>query len=231
MKYFQNNNPIRRIQDMEVFERPRERMQKQGSNSLSDEELLAILIGSGGKDNPVGKVAREVLALMDSHPNLDYDEIKKVPGLGPAKACLICAALEVGRRRLPQKRRQITTPGDVYPLIRHYADRPQEQFIVIALNGAHEVLSIYVTTVGIVNRTLVHPREVFAPAIELRSVGIIVAHNHPSNINGGTIIYSSEDLDVTKRLKQAGNILGISVLDHLIIGGDGFYSMLENGVL
>jgi DNA repair protein RadC len=221
----------KRIKEMDVRDRPRERMQSVGADALADEELLAILIGSGSKEYPVGKVAHEVLSLIDRKPNLEFEDLKTIKGLGPAKQTLIFAALELGRRRLPLKRRQISQPGDIYPLIRHYADRQQEYFIVTSLNGAHEVISIYVASVGTINRTLVHPREVFAPAIEQRAVAILVAHNHPSNIHGGEITPSSEDLDVTRRLKQAGSLLGITVIDHLIIGGEGYYSMLEHEML
>ena len=231
MKYFQNTLSSKRIKEMNVCDRPRERMQEKGADALSDEELLAILIGSGSKENPVGNVAHDLLSLIDRKPNLEYEDLKSIKGLGPAKGSLIFAALEFGRRRLPLKRRQISQPGDIYPLIRHYADRQQEHFIVTSLNGAHEIISIYVASVGTINRTLVHPREVFAPAIEQRAVAILVAHNHPSNIHGGEITPSSEDIDVTRRLKQVGGILGITVIDHMIIGGEGYYSMLEHEVL
>ncbi|WP_320128211.1 DNA repair protein RadC [uncultured Sphaerochaeta sp.] len=231
MKYFQNTLSEKRIKEMDICDRPRERMQTVGADALSDAELLAILIGSGSKENPVGKVAHELLTLIDTKPTIEYEDFKQVKGLGPAKGAIIFAALELGRRRLPLKRRQISQPGDIYPLIRHYADRQQEHFIVTSLNGAHEIISIHVASVGTINRTLVHPREVFAPAIEQRAVAILVAHNHPSNINGGEITPSAEDLDVTRRLKQVGGILGIAVIDHMIIGGEGYYSMLEHEVL
>ena len=131
-----------------------------GAEALSDQELLAILIGSGNKERTVNAIAKDVMELLDRKAVVSNDELMNIPGLGTAKATLIAAALELGRRRLPPKRRQISTPSEIYPLIQHYASRMQEHFLSICLNGAHEVLSVNVCSVGLVNRTLVHPREV-----------------------------------------------------------------------
>ena len=197
-----------------------------GAESLSDLELLAILIGSGSKERPVNAIAKQLLEVMDKNAIVGHDDLRNIPGLGIAKTTLICAALELGRRRLPAKKRQISTPGDIYPLISHYAGRMQEHFLSIALNGAHEVLSVNVCSIGLVNRTLVHPREVFVEAVRQRATAILVAHNHPS----GNLEPSVEDRDVTRRLRQAGDIIGIKVLDHLIFGEEGYFSMLEGNV-
>ena len=143
--------------------------------------------------------------------------------MGLAKAALICAALELGRRRLPSKRKQIIFPSDAYPLIRHFGTRQQEHFLCISLNGAHEVVSVNVVSIGLVNHTLVHPREVFADPLRERATAGIVAHNHPS----GNLTPSSDDRNVTRRLKSAGELLGIPVLDHLIFSDVAFHSMLE----
>jgi len=197
-----------------------------GAESLSDLELLAILIGSGSKERPVNSIAKELLEVLDKKAIVSHDDLRNIPGLGMAKTTLICAALELGRRRLPAKKRQISTPGDIYPLISHYAGRMQEHFISVALNGAHEVLSVNVCSIGLVNRTLVHPREVFVEAVRQRATAILVAHNHPS----GNLEPSVEDRDVTRRLKQAGDIIGIKVLDHLVFSEEGYFSMLEGNV-
>lgn len=143
-----------------MHDRPRERMAERGAEALSDQELLAILIGSGNKERSVTTIAREVMELLDQRNRITQEELITISGLGPAKATLIIAALELGRRRLPAKRRQIRTPSDVYPLIRHYASRMQEHLLAISLNGAQEVLSINVCSIGLVNRTIVHPRDV-----------------------------------------------------------------------
>ncbi|HKL58139.1 MAG TPA: DNA repair protein RadC [Sphaerochaeta sp.] len=226
MKYLINTPSDQRIKDMAVHDRPRERMVSGGAESLSDLELLAILIGSGSKERPVNAIAKQLLEVMDKNAIVGHDDLRNIPGLGIAKTTLICAALELGRRRLPAKKRQISTPGDIYPLISHYAGRMQEHFLSIALNGAHEVLSVNVCSIGLVNRTLVHPREVFVEAVRQRATAILVAHNHPS----GNLEPSVEDRDVTRRLRQAGDIIGIKVLDHLIFGEEGYFSMLEGNV-
>lgn len=226
MRYLINEPHDLKIKEMAVCDRPRERMVAKGVESLTDQELFAILIGSGTKGRGVTAIARDLMELLDSKAQVSHAELLQISGLGTAKATLIGAALELGRRRLPPKKRQIVTPSDIYPLIRHYATRMQEHFLSVCLNGAHEVLSINVCSVGLVNRTIVHPREVFGEAIRQRATAIIVAHNHPS----GNLQPSGDDQDVTRRLRQAGDLLGIKLLDHLIFSEEGFLSMLEGGV-
>jgi DNA repair protein RadC len=162
MKYQINKPPEQRIKEMAVCDRPRERLILRGAEALSDQELLSILIGSGNRDRSVTAIARDLLELLDRKPMATNEDLMAIGGLGMAKATLIGAALELGRRRLPAKRRQISTPSDIFPLIRHYAGRMQEHFLSVCLNGAQEVLSVNVCSIGLVNRTLVHPREVFA---------------------------------------------------------------------
>ncbi len=226
MKYLIDQPTEQRIKEMAVCDRPRERMLQKGAQALSDQELLTILIGSGNRGRSVRTIAKELLELLDKKPLATNEDLMAISGLGLAKATLIGAALELGRRKLPAKKRQISTPSDIYPLIRHYATRMQEHFLSICLNGAHEVLSVNVCSIGLVNRTIVHPREVFTEAVRQRSTAILVAHNHPS----GNLEPSPEDKDVTRRLKQAGDILGIKVLDHLIFSEDGYLSMLEGSL-
>lgn len=225
MRYQSNPNNILLIKEMAVNERPRERLEATSAESLSDLELLMILLGSGSKDYPVRAIAQKLLTLLDTKQELQREDIDKIQGIGMAKSCLISAALEIGRRKHKAVRKQIITPDDLYPLIRHYGEREQEHFIVSDLNGAHEVLSINVVSIGTVSKTIVHPREVFANAVGERASAIIVAHNHPS----GTLQPSNEDIDITKRLKYAGEILGIPILDHLIITGESYISLLEQG--
>jgi DNA repair protein RadC len=153
-------------------------------------------------------------------------EAKKV-GVGPAKASLIAAALEFARRRIRPEGLRISFPPDVLPLIRHYADRRQEHFISVSLNGANEVIAARVVSVGLVNKTQVHPREVFADPLTDCAAAVIVAHNHPS----GTLEPSQEDIETTGRLKSAGEILGIRLLDHIVFNQKGYCSFLEKGLL
>lgn len=129
----------------------------------------------------------------------------------------------ISERHAPPYR--ISSPGDAYTVLKRYANARTERFLVVLLNGAHDVVSTRIITVGLLNRTIVHPREVFRPAIVENAASVLLSHNHPSN----RLDPSQEDLDITKRLQDAGEILGIPVLDHLIIGRTGFYSMVEHG--
>ena len=229
-QYKENCSGMIGIKELPPHERPREKLQKKGSLTLSDIELLAILIGSGTAKKPAFLLAQHVLELLDrTHGDSEIllDDLLTIEGVGVAKATLISAALELGRRRMPTKRKQIIFPSDIYPIIRHYGSRPQEYFLCISLNGAHEVMSVNVVSIGLVNHTLVHPREVFSIPLRERATAVVVAHNHPS----GKLQPSSEDLNVTKRLLQAGEILGIKVLDHLIFSDESFRSMLEENEL
>ncbi len=217
---------MKRIHDLPVNDRPREKLQLKGAHALSDLELLAILVGSGTKGQGVLTMASKLLQVIDgSGASTAVNELCSVSGVGPAKASLIVAALEFARRRIRPHGLKISFPPDVYPLIRHVADRRQEHFLCISLNGANEVIAIRTVSVGLVNRALVHPREVFADPITDRAAAIIVAHNHPS----GNLTPSQDDLAVTRQLKASGQTLGIKLLDHLIFNSRDYYSLLEKG--
>ena len=219
---------MKRIKDLPECDRPREKLKDKGAGALSDLELLAVLIGSGTREHDVMTTASRLLQIIDSiWPRAGLDELCMVAGVGAAKASLIVAALEFARRRIRPHGLKISFPPDVYPLIRHVADRRQEHFLCISLNGANEVIAIRTVSVGLVNRALVHPREVFADPITDRASAVIVAHNHPS----GNLRPSQDDLAVTMQLKEAGKTLGIRLLDHLIFNPCEYYSLLENGQL
>lgn len=218
----------RNIKNLPECERPREKLQQKGSEALSDLELMAILLGSGTKGHDVMKVSGRILKILDGNSKqLSLEELQRIEGVGLAKATLIAAALEFARRRIRPEGLKISTPADVLPLIQHYADRKQEHFICISINGANEVIKSRVVSVGLVNKTHVHPREVFADPITDRASAIIVAHNHPS----GSLTPSTEDKEITGQLKSAGEILGIRLLDHIIFNHKGYFSFLESGVL
>lgn len=207
---------------------PRERLLSKGPHALRDHELLAVLIGSGTAGYDVFSLARIVLQRLElSNYSCSPSELLQIPGMGPARAAQIAAAVELGRRVMVPRNFRIRQPADAVPLLWHYADRRQEHFIVIALNGAHEVDTVRIVSVGLVNRTLVHPREVFSDAVKDRAAAIIVAHNHPS----GNVQPSGEDRAVTETLVEAGNILGIQVLDHIIFSPSGHYSFREHDEL
>ena len=213
---------------MSVSERPREKIFNRGAENLTDIELMAILIGSGSKQNPVEKIASKTLQMLDESPEiLEATDFLDIDGIGPAKATLLTAAMELSRRRYSPRNKKISAPFDIYPLLTHYADRQQEFFFSIPLNGAHEVLDVKTVSMGLLNRTIIHPREIFADAIHLRSASLVVAHNHPS----GNLEPSREDREITGRLQDAGEILGIGLLDHIIFSHSGYFSFLEEGLL
>lgn len=214
--------------DSEFTLLPRERMHRQGPGNVSDLELLAVMLGSGTRSVPVMHLARIVLERLDLHgPGIGAPALEGIPGLGPVKRQQILASLELFRRlHLPGKSR-ISRPGDVMPLIQRWADRDQEHFIALSLNGASELIRVRLISIGILNRTLVHPREVFAQAISDKAASILVAHNHPS----GNVEPSREDIEVTRRLKQAGTILGIPLVDHVIFSAENWVSLSEKGML
>ena len=209
------------IMAMPKDKRPRERLLREGPEKLSDKELLSILLNTGIKGKSVNLLAEELLNRLDRNNGIpSCRELIKIAGLGESKAATIAAMLEFGRRRWGIREIRIRSPEDAYNLINHYADRRQERFICISLNGAHEVLAIRVVTVGLVNKTIVHPREVFSDPLQDRASAICVAHNHPS----GKLEPSGEDNEITRQLRGAAEILGINFLDHIIFSAEGYYS-------
>lgn len=216
----------RRVPDEQP--RIRERLARDGPASLSDVELLAALLGTGTRGKGVHELAGEVLALIDSTGGVpDAETLGRLSGIGEAKASAVCAALELGRRLFGVRDRKVASPGDVWPLVSHWSDRKQERFICCSLNGAHELIAVRVVSVGLVNRTVVHPREVYADPITDRACAVIVAHNHPS----GRLDPSPEDREITRRLKEAADTLGIALLDHVIFSSEGYFSFVEHGLL
>lgn len=213
--------------EREPADRPRERLERLGIEALSDKELLMLLIGSGSSRRNVEELADELLADLDRNPRLSAADIMKISGIGIAKASAIGAALELGRRRVSKRAPSISNPSDIYREIRHFSSREQESLVVVMLNGAHEVIGTFVATVGLLNKTIVHPREVYAAAIKERAAAIAIAHNHPS----GNVLPSDDDKDVTVRIRKAGDILGIKLLDHLVFTDEKYYSFLEHGLM
>jgi len=213
------------LREMPPSERPREKLRNLGAESLNDTELLAILLGAGTKGRDVLTVATDLLPAIDgAWPKLALAELEKIPGVADAKATLIAAALEFARRRIRPNGVKVTSSRDILPLVRHLADRKQEHFVCISLNGAHEVIATRVITIGLVNSTQIHPREVFSDPLIDRACAVIVAHNHPS----GNVSPSEEDRRVTKSLKDAASVLGIKLLDHVVFAANDYYSFADN---
>jgi DNA repair protein RadC len=219
-------NPGKDLKNLPEELRPRERLLSKGPAALSDGELLAILLNTGIRGKNVNVLAEELLNLLDRNKEIPpIEEISGVSGLGETKACAVTAMLEFGRRRWGSLGTKIKNPGDIYGLLRHYADRKQERFLSVSMNGAHEALEVRVVTIGLLNRTIVHPREVFADLIHDRAAAFCVAHNHPS----GQLVPSPEDDEITIRLQHSAGIIGIQFLDHLIFSESSFWSYRQNG--
>lgn len=203
--------------------RPREKLQARGAAALSDYELLMAMIGSGNAQADVTKIARDVRKILrEKGSDLAYEDLLKIKGLGTAKAAQLMAGFELWRRQFEVSERPIIDSAEkAVELLSDIRDKKQEYFVCLTLDGANRLIAKRVISIGTLTASLVHPREVFAEAITDRAASIIVAHNHPS----GNLEPSIADKEVTERLRQAGEILGIEVLDHLILGGEGFRSV------
>ena len=214
---------MKRMQNIRIQDRPREKLMAKGAAALSDFELLQALIGSGNKQADVGKIAKNTLKLFQTHgANVTCEQLQTVTGLGPAKITEILAALELSRRYLIDSEQPIIdSPEKAVEQLADIRNKQQEYFVVITLDGANRLIAKRVITIGTLNASLVHPREVFADAITDRAASIIVAHNHPS----GSIVASQSDLDITERLKSTGKLLGIKLVDHVIITKTDYISL------
>jgi len=209
-------------------DRPRERLANRGPQALSNAELLAVVLNTGTKGKNVGELARELAALLERGLEIpSAREMALMTGMGRAKAAAVAAMLEFGRRRWGAAGCKVRGPSDAFALVRHHADKRQERFVAVSLNGACEALAVRVVTVGLVDRTIVHPREVFADMLQDRASSFIVAHNHPT----GRLAPSGDDDDVTLRLAKASHCLGLRFLDHLVFSHGDFYSYRRAGKL
>jgi len=219
---------MRKITDIPDIDKPREKLIRRDVSTLSNVELLAVLIGRGVRGRDVLQVASEVdMRFKDDLDRVGVEELVKIDGIGAVKASQILAGFELARRYSGKNDVKITFPADVLPFVMEIRDKNQEHFVCISLNGANEVIEKRVVTVGLLNANQVHPREVFSDAIAERAASIILVHNHPS----GNTDPSHEDIAVTKRLVEAGEILGIKIHDHIIVSKNEHTSMKERGLL
>ena len=223
---------IKNIKEIPLNDRPREKMAANGAEVLTDAELIAILLRTGTAEKSAIDIASEMTADGGLYKRLAgitrLNELTNIKGLGQAKAATVLAALEIGRRiasAKPIEKIHLSCPQDVadflMPRLRYAA---KEQFVVILLNNKNKVIGTEVVSEGSLSSSVVHPREVFAPAILHHAAAIMVAHNHPS----GDPKPSTEDEEVTRLLSRSGKVLGIPMIDHVIIGDGNYYSFLEN---
>jgi len=221
------------LRDLHKDDKPREKLFKKGVEALKNDELLAILLGSGVQGKDVRKLSKEIIALMDRHfdklsdRSLSLSTLCDIHGLGIAKASQILASLELSKRYLIRTSRRITDAKDAYEELHKYANRQQEYFLSITLDGASHIINTRTVFIGTLNQSLVHPREVFADAIADRAAGIIIAHNHPS----GTLEASRADVAITQRLMEVSKLVGIELLDHVILAKEGYFSFSDEGLL
>ena len=225
------------IKDWPEDERPREKLLKRGAAALSDAELLALVLRTG--DAAAGKSAidlgRELLERFDGNlrelAQAELNELQQIKGLGLAKAASIKAAFTLGSRfqaRRLETLERFTSPAQVFDFFHHeLRDNRKELFLILLLDGKNRITRKVQVSEGSLNQSIVHPREVFAPAVRESAAAVIFIHNHPS----GDPAPSREDREITRRLKEAGEILGIKVLDHIIIGDGSYFSFVESGLL
>lgn len=222
----------RRVRDLPVEDRPRERLARHGVSALSNRELLTLLLGSGSAQASALDVAESLLgAGLRGLAERSLPDLERVKGLGRAKATRLLAALELGARLASEGRAPAAcfrTPQDAARyLLPRYGARPVETFGLLALDVRHRLRREAVISVGCLTSSLVHPREVFQEAVVSRAAAIIVFHNHPS----GDPEPSAEDLSLTRRLASAGALMGIEVLDHVILGAGRVVSLKDRGAL
>lgn len=205
-------------------------MIKYGTEKLSNSELLAILLRSGKKGENVIELANKILKKFSSNKlsNLKFEDLKNYSGLGPAKACEIVACFELGKRLLKDKKAVlILSPEEIWKELKDIRARKKEHFVVFYLNVRNQIIEKEIVLFGTLNANLVHPREVFEPAIKNSAAQVIIAHNHPS----GDVEPSVDDIGITKRLVESGKILGIEIIDHIIVSQSGFLSFKERKLL
>ncbi len=216
-------------------ERPREKLLSKGIRAVSDAELVAILLGTGTTTISAVELARRVLQTVDNNlhdlARLSVKDLMRIRGIGEAKAIAIIAALELGRRRKdtePVEKPRITGSRDCFDILRpHLQDIQHEEFWILVLNRANRLIKKYQISQGGVAGTVADPKIIFKLAISELASGIILAHNHPS----GNLTASQADIDLTKKIRDAGKLLEIQVLDHLIVAGQKYFSFADEGIL
>jgi DNA repair protein RadC len=217
---------MKRIELLRKQDLPREKLNKKGASALTDVELLQAIIGSGTPGNDFKQIARNLNAVINNAgiENLTMDKVKTIKGIGDAKATIVFAALEFWRRKFEKQVRPLIDSTESAAMqLEFIRNKKQEHFVLLTLDGARRMIGMHTISVGTLTASLVHPREVFAPAMEDRANSIIIAHNHPS----GSLVIGAKDKEVTKRIREAGELMGVPLDDHIIIAGDSFVSVMR----
>lgn len=216
------------LKDIPECDRPREKMKKKGPQVLSNLELAAVIVGSGYPGREVLEIARDLTKIWEKEfDNLTLERLQNIKGIGTPKACQIIAAIELSKRFLVKEGIKLENAKSVVSLVEELRDKKQELFLTFTIDGANNLIQKRTVFIGTLNQSIVHPREVFADAIADRAAGIIIVHNHPS----GKCEPSKEDFIITQRLVEAGKIMGIEILDHIIIGKKCHFSFQKKGLL
>jgi DNA repair protein RadC len=204
-------------------------LKKRGAEALSDVELLQAVIASGGKGNDFKQIAKKLNDEIQKNGinKLTFDNVKAIKGIGDAKATTVFAALEFWRRIFVKHSVIIDSKERAAALLDYIRNKKQEHFVVLTLDGARRLINNHLVSIGTLLSSLVHPREIYSLAIEDRAASIIIAHNHPS----GKLEISEQDREVTRRIKQAGELLGIPLDDHIIVAGESFVSLLYDDAI
>lgn len=221
-----------KIKDLPKIEWPREKLEKKGAQALRKEELLAIILRTGIKGKNVLQLAQDILSKYGDKKLIDvsFKELRNMHGVGPTKAAQVIASIELGKRLYKEKVEKevfINSPEDVLKEVEHIRENKKENFIVLYLDARNRLVYKETVSIGTLNANLIHPREVFEPAVRNLAAQIIMVHNHPSGDPGP----SEDDLVITKKLVEAGKILGIEITDHIIIAKNGYFSFKERELL
>jgi len=221
-----------KIKDFPKHEMPREKLIEKGVKNLRDVELMAILLRTGIEGKDVMKVSDEILKKYPKKKllALDFENLSKIKGIGPGKACLLLAAFELTKRALEVEDNNLPTiisAKDAVAQLQELRTVKKEHFVVLYLNARNQLIHKETVSIGTLNASLIHPREVFKPAIDYLAASIIIAHNHPS----GDVDPSEEDIEITRRIKEAGKIMGIEIADHIIVTKESFLSFQERGLV
>lgn len=221
---------VMKIKELPSIDWPQEKLLRYGPDKLNNHELLAIILGSGSKNNNALDLAKKILRQFKEKQLylIKVTDVQGLHGIGNTKACRIVAAFELGKRFISSKKSTlILKPKDIWGELADVRNNKKEHFVVFYLDVRNQIIQKEIISIGILNSSLVHPREVFEPAVKHLAAQIIISHNHPS----GDVNPSEEDLELTKRLIDAGKILGIEVVDHVIVSSETFYSLKEHNLL